>query len=524
MHFGLDSIITLEHADDEDDEFEHATVQEVYDSLNEDQKDVVNWMIGQALEAKTSMKQSEGDPADNNEDEDLEHQEGTDMTRNIFETQSAAGGAQGGELKHDLTVEDIKGIVQHADQIGSLKKAVQHYALEHGINDIDLLFPEAKNLTSTPEFDKRRTEWVAGVLSGVGKSPFAKVRSVVADITMDEARALGYIKGNFKKEEWFGLTARTTGPTTVYKKQKLDRDDIIDITDFDVVAWMKAEMRLMLEEELARAILIGDGRPVEDPDNAGQPNPDKIKDPVGAVDGTGIRSILNEHELYAPRLNVEIDETEANTYQLAVEAIMLGMELYKGTGTPTFYTTQRTLTKMLLSKDGMGRRLWRTAADLASEMGVDRIVPVEVFAAESDLLGIIVNLTDYNVGTDRGGEVTFFDDFDIDYNQYKYLGETRLSGALKKIRSAIIVKKAAAGATLVTPTEPTFVESTGVVTIPTQTGVVYKNADTDATLTAGAQAALAPGETLNVIAEPANSTYYFANSEVDDWKFTRPAA
>jgi hypothetical protein len=528
MHFGHDSIITLEHG--EDDEVEHATVQEVYDSLSQEQKDVVNFMIGAALEANTSAEHSDGDDnsgdnsADNDEGEDLEHQEGTDMTRNIFETNGAAGGQQDGELQHhELTSDAIRGIVQHADQIGSLKQAVQAYALQHGINDIDLLFPEAKNLTSTPEFDKRRTEWVAGVLSGVGKSPFAKVRSVVADITMDEARALGYIKGNFKKEEWFGLTARTTGPTTVYKKQKLDRDDIIDITDFDVVAWMKAEMRLMLEEELARAILIGDGRPVEDPDNAGQPNPDKIKDPIGAVDGTGIRSIVNEHELYAPRLNVEIDETEATTYQLAVEEIMLGMEMYKGTGTPTFYTTQRTLTKMLLSKDQMGRRLWRTKADLAAEMGVDNIVPVEVFASMPNLLGIIVNLSDYNVGTDRGGEVTFFDDFDIDYNQYKYLGETRLSGALKKIRSAIIVNKAAAGSTLVTPTEPGFNEATGVVTIPTQTGVTYKNADTDATLTAGAQTALAPGATLNVLAV-ANTGYFFANSEVDDWSFTRPAA
>lgn len=537
IHFGLDAVITTEHSEgdksNKDEEIEHATVQEVYDSLSQEQKDVVNYMIGAALEAANSAEHSDGDdnepgddnPADTNEDEDLEHQEGnTDMTRNIFEQGAAGGKGQDGELKHEMTVEDIRGIIKHADQVGSLKQAVESYALAHGINDIDVLFPEAKNLTQTPEFDKRRTEWVAGVLGGVGKSPFAKVRSVVADITMDEARALGYIKGNFKKEEWFGLTARTTGPTTIYKKQKLDRDDIIDITDFDVVAWMKAEMRLMLEEEIAGAILIGDGRPVEDPDNAGQPNPDKIKDPGSAIDGTGIRSILNEHELYAPKVNFALDESDALTYQGLVEEIMLSMEMYKGTGTPTFYTTQRTLTKMLLTKDQMGRRLWRTKADLAAEMGVDNIVPVEIFARVPDLIGIIVNLTDYNVGTDRGGEVTFFDDFDIDYNQYKYLGETRLSGALKKIRSALVIRKVDATDTLVTPQEPAFNEDTGVVTIPTQTGVVYKNADTNATLTAGAQSPLAAGATLNVMAVPANDTYYFANSEVDDWSFTRPTA
>jgi len=527
IHFGLDSVITVEGGEDE--EIEHATVQEVYDSLTQEQKDVVNFMIGAALEANNSAEHSDGDnndgenPADNPEDENLEHQEGTDMTRNIFE-QGAAGGQKTGELQHSMTVDDIRGIVKHADQVGSLKQAVEAYALAHGITDIDVLFPEAKNLTQTPEFDKRRTEWVAGVLGGVGKSPFAKVRSVVADITMDEARALGYIKGNFKKEEWFSLTARTTGPTTIYKKQKLDRDDIIDITDFDVVAWMKAEMRLMLEEEIAGAILIGDGRPVEDPDNAGQPNPDKIKDPGSAVDGTGIRSILNEHELYAPKVYYALDESDALTYQGLVEEVMLSMDLYKGTGTPTFYTTQKTLTKMLLTKDQMGRRLWRTKADLAAEMGVDNIVPVEIFARVPELIGIIVNLSDYNVGTDRGGEVTFFDDFDIDYNQYKYLGETRLSGALKKIRSALVITKVDATDTLVTPQAPTFNESTGVVTIPTQTGVVYKNADTDATLTAGAQPALAAGATLNVHAVPADGTYYFANSEVDDWSFTRPTA
>jgi HK97 family phage prohead protease len=536
ISFGL----PLEHADKEFDaeEIEHAnqTVADIYNTLSQEQKDVVNYLIGAALDsaatdnAAHSDGDNDGDNTDENTDDndgantdegDLEHQEGTHM--NVFESQGAGGGQQGGTLQHSVSREDVRGIIQSMIKTGgTLSHAVEQYALSHGIENLDLLFPDAKTITNTPEFDKRRTEWVAGVLGGTSKTPFAKVKSLVADITMDEARALGYIKGNLKKEEFFSLSARETGPTTIYKKQKLDRDDVIDITDFDIVAWMKAEMRLMLEEEIARAILIGDGRPVEDPNNAGQPNPDKIKDPAAATSGDGLRSILHEHELYATTITAPI-ANDSTAYQGLVEEIMLGMEFYKGTGTPTFYTTRKTLTKMLLSKDSMGRRLWRTAADLAAEMGVDSIVPVEVMEGEAanGLVGIIVNLSDYNVGTNRGGEVTFFDDFDIDYNQLKYLGETRLSGALVKIKSALIVRSVASGTTLVKPTAPTFVNSTGVVTIPTQTGTIYKNKDTGATLTAGAQSALAVGATLNVHAVPASSSYYFENSEVDDWSFTR---
>ena len=536
-----------DEVDEEEAEFAHATIQEIYDSMTDEQKLVVKYMVGTALEQGNSAGHSDTDPdgddedgddnpgddsADNtDEDESLGHQEGTpDMTRNVFETHGGAGGGQNSELElqhaawRDSARADLREIIKHADRIGSLKSAFEDWALKHGIDNLDVLFPDAKALTATPEWNKRRTEWVAGVLNGVGHTPFAKVKSVIADITMDEARALGYIKGNYKKEEWFSLSKRDTGPTTVYKKQKLDRDDIIDITDLDLVAWMKGEMRLMLEEEIARAILIGDGRPVEDPENPGQPNPDKIKDPAAVASGDGIRSILHENEMYAETIYVPVDESAPNGWQDAVEGIMLGMEAYKGSGNPTFYTTLGIVNRMLLTKDGMNRRLWRSRQELAAEMGgVGSIVDVEVMASEPDVLGIIVNLSDYNVGTDAGGEVTFFDDFDIDYNQYKYLGETRLSGALTKIKSAIIVKKVPATAALVTPTEPGFNESTGVVTIPTQTGVVYKNADTNATLTAGAQSALAVGATLNVLAVPASSAYYFANNEVDDWSFTREA-
>ena len=529
------------HADGDtmDEDLAHATLQEVYDSLDEDQKQMVNYLVGQALEGvgqsddaahsddagDEDPDNNPGDSADNTDEGDLEHKEGSTMTqtRNVFESQSGEK-VPGLTLSHD----DMRSIAKDAVRMGSLKEALKHYAsdhgveLQHGINDIELLFPEAKNLSNVPEWNKRRTEWVAGVLSGTSKTPFSRVRSIVADITMESARALGYIKGNLKKEEWFSLTRRSTTPTTVYKKQKLDRDDIIDIVDLDVVGWLKGEMRLMLEEEIARAILIGDGRPVEDPDNPGEPNPDKILDPAATTDGKGIRSILHEHELYATTIYEPVDETATNAYQGLVEGVMLGMENYKGSGSPTFYTTLRTLTKMLLTKDSLGRRLWRTKADLAAEMNVSDIVAVEVFDQEPDLVGIIVNLTDYNVGADKGGEINFFEDFDIDYNQNKYLGETRISGALTKIKSAIIVMKVAGDADLVVPNEPTFNNSTGVVTIVATTGVVYKNADTGATLSTGAQSALAVGATLNVVATPA-AGYYFETSMNDEWSFTRTA-
>jgi Phage capsid family len=308
---------------------------------------------------------------------------------------------------------------------------VQEYALKHGIDDIEILFPDAKNVNDRPEFDSRRMAWVAPVLNGTRHSPFSRIKSIVADITVEQARALGYIKGNLKKEEFFGLTKRVTTPATVYKKQKLDRDDIVDITDFDVVAWLKAEMRMLLDEELARAILIGDGRDVADED--------KIKDPAGAAEGAGIRSILHDHELYVATVEVNLEDANSNPSEM-VDAILLNMGLYKGSGQPAFYTTLATTTRLLLAKDTLGRRLYRTTADLAAELGVSSVVNVEVMETEPDLLGIIVNLSDYTVGADRGGEVAMFDDFDIDYNQYKYLMETRLSGALTRIRSAIIVK------------------------------------------------------------------------------------
>jgi HK97 family phage prohead protease len=522
IHWGLSLDDESEQEVDDDSTLEHSTVQEVWDTLSPEQKDLTHYMIARALEAKTgdTAAHAEGDP-ENPEGEtnegDLEHQEGTETDmgthRNVFEQQAGTGTAT--EERHVLTHDAMQGIVASAKKSGSLKEAIDEYALAHGITNIGTLFPDAKSLTDRPEFNKRRTEWVAGVMNGVRRTPFSRVKSLVADLTQDEARAKGYITGAYKKEEWFAVTSRTTTPTTVYKKQKLDRDDILDITDFDVVAWLRMEMRMMLEEEIARAILIGDGR---DPGDA-----DKIKDPGNAAEGAGIRAIANENELYAVTVYVNIGDANSS-YTEIIESLLRSRRYYKGTGTPTLYTTEAVITEMLLTKDTTGRRYYQNTQELAAALRVQDIVAVEAMEDDATVIGIIVNLADYNLGADRGGEVNLFDDFDIDYNQYKYLIETRASGALVKIRSALVIRPTTSTNVLVTPTVPTFVESTGVVTIVATTGVVYKNDVTNATLSSGAQSALAAGATLKVRAEPA-SGYYFSDTVADGpWTFKRPAA
>jgi hypothetical protein len=497
-----------DETDDETDdaEVEHAmaddaTVQDVYDSMSTEQQDVLHYFIGVALEQAANDAQHSA----------LTHNEGGDpMSRNVFDQSDAA--KKGGSLKHTLTKDDVRGIVKHAEKLGSLKDAVEDYALQHGITDIDILFPDAKAATGVIELEKRRTEWVSSVLNGTRHTPFSRIKTFTADLTQDEARAKGYIKGNYKIEEWFGVTKRTTGPTTIYKKQKLDRDDMLDITDFDIVAFLKGEMRLMTEEEIARSILIGDGRDVTDED--------KVKDPLGAADGTGVRSIYNDHELFVTTVNVNVDDANSD-YEEVVDAVMDGMEFYKGTGTPTFYTTVPQLNKFLKARDGQGRRFYANKQEVADALGVKDIQLVEPMKEISDLIGIIVNLDDYNVGTDRGGELNMFEDFDIDYNQQKYLLETRMSGALVRPKAALVIKKTAAANVLVEPVEPAFNSTTGVVTIPTKTGVVYKNSS-GTTLTAGDQTALAAGASTTVYAQPA-SGYYF-ETDTATWVFKRKAS
>jgi hypothetical protein len=498
---------------EEDPEVTHSaddpTVQDVYDAMDEDQKNVVAYFVGAALE-DAAAKHSTGDPEHkaSGSEENNEEKEGTvRMRRNVFEQQN---GNQGGEEeKHVLTHDAMRGIIQNAEKMGSMKAAFEDYALQHGIENLDLLFPDAKAVTQTPEFDKRRTEWVAGVINGTKHLPFSRLKTRSADITHEDARAKGYIKGNLKKEEFFRLMQRVTTPKTIYKKQKLDRDDIIDITDMDVVGWMKGEMRLMLDEEIARAVLLGDGRAVDDED--------KISDPEGAPAGEGIRSILHDDDLYAATVTVPSTVGSGNGQAAVVDELLKNMGFYKGSGSPTFFTTLPTLTWLLLARDGMGRRMYRTASDLAAELGVGSIVTVEVMEDYDNVVGIIVNLNDYSLGADRGGDVAFFDDFDIDYNQYKYLIETRLSGALTKIRSAIVVRKADAGDTEVVPAEPGFDGSD--VTIVDQAGVVYRNAaDNTVMNAAGSPYAVAPGDAITVSAEP-DATHYFENNIEDEWTF-----
>jgi HK97 family phage prohead protease len=470
------------------------SVADVFNTLTEQQKQVVYAMIGQALDHS-------GTSADDTE--------GGLVPRNVFDQSGAPSG--GAPAKTTLSHADVKGIMQAAVRVGSLKTAVEDYALAHGIDDIDLMFPEYKLLQDQPDFIKRRTEWVANVLGATRHSPFSRVKTILADITPDEARAKGYVKGTMKNEEFFGVTKRTTSPTTIYKKQKLDRDDILDITDFDIIAWLKGEMRLMLDEEVARAILIGDGRSGGDAD--------KIKDPAGAADGAGIRSILNDHEIYTTTVNVNVDDANSSADEI-VDAILSAMRFYRGTGMPTFYTTLPVLTKLLLAKDTLGRRLYATQAELAAAMMVQNIVCVEPMETQTSLLGIVVNLADYNIGADSGGEVSMFDFFDIDFNQQKYLIETRLSGALVKFKSALAIKKVTASYVLIDPvTAPT--QSGNTVTTPAQAHVTYAATDPDGnavTITSNSLTLTADNSPVTVVASPA-SGYFFATNAENSWVF-----
>lgn len=502
----LSSSDRVQHAADdaEDPDMDPKTVQDVYDSMSNEQKQVLHYLIGEALESAdesgTDTSATDAAPLkQSNLDEDNNDPKGNTMKHNVFEDSTKDGKGTPVILSHS----DVKEIVSSAVKNGSLKDAVEEYALAHGIDNINLLFPEAGLVDSPPEWLKRRTLWVDTLLQATRKSPFSRIKTLSADITMETARAKGYVKGAFKKEEFFSVAKRITTPTTVYKKQKLDRDDMIDITDFDVVAWLKSEMRLMLDEEIARAILIGDGRDVSSEDKINEQN---------------VRPIAKDHELYSSTLYVNVDDANS-TAQEVIDSIITNRSLYKGTGNPSFFTTETWIAKFLLLKDTTGRRIYKSIDEVALDFRVDALVPVEVMEEVPDIIGILVNPVDYVIGADKGGEVSLFDFFDIDYNQYKYLIETRVCGALVKLKSALVVRKVAAVNVLIDPvTSPTYNSTTKVVTIPTQSGVTYKNSDTGATLTAGAQAPIAAGATLNVLAT-ANSGFYFGTTAHDEWNY-----
>lgn len=423
---------TSEKKDDPEkktDSDEEKTVADVINSMTEEQKNVMYAMIGRAMD---DPGESDPESEDNNDDDS---KGGTNtMKHNVFDKDDRQ---KENVLVHsdgsEVSSEEISTIFGDIKRYGSLKDSV----LAHGIDNVDYLFPDTQTLANTPEFIQRDTGWVKKVMSGVHHTPFSRIKSIFADITEDDARAKGYFKGKLKKEEVFGLLKRTTTPTTVYKKQKMDRDDVVDITDFDVVAWLKSEMRMMLDEELARAYLIGDGRLASSDDKINEQN---------------IRPILKDEELYTIQATVSVQSsaTEDDKAREFIRTAIKARKNYKGSGQPTLYTTEDILTDCLLLTDTTGRDLYTDVAQLAKKLRVKEIVTVPVMEGVNGknggaLMGIIVNLADYNVGADRGGAVNMFDDFDIDYNQQKYLIETRCSGALIKPYSAIALELSTAG-------------------------------------------------------------------------------
>lgn len=506
--------LTLEHAEpDEDnasdsDEEDEDDPRAIYESLSEKQKGVVEAMLVSVAEAaadtekdEESVQQSDDDDSDESAQHDdmNTNQEGSENMTNVFEGADGKS-AEGYELTHS-DMEEILGKAQRREK--SLKEAVEEFALSHGIESIDILFPDAKAVTDTPEWVKRRTEWVSKILSGTRHTPFSRIKSLSADLTLEQARAKGYIKGSLKKEEFFGVAKRVTGPQTIYKKQKLDRDDILDITDFDVVAWIKGEMRIMLDEEIARAVLIGDGRSNADDDK---------------IIETNIRPIATDHELYQTTVWVNLGNANSSAEEI-VDALLLNRRHYRGSGNPDLFTTELTIAQILNVKDELGRRIYANLADLAATLRVNSIVPVEVMEEQPDLIAIMVNLQDYTIGADKGGDVSMFDDFDIDYNAYKYLIETRISGALTKPKSALVVRKSADNAVFVVPVAPTWDAAEHKLTVANTTGLTYKNQSNGAVLTSAAPVTLAEGQQITVIAVPSSSAYYIESTAVDEFTF-----
>lgn len=395
----------LKHNDEGENKMADKTLKDVIDTMTEEQKEAMYTVVGLALEENTG---------EDEEDDDMKH--------NVFENDNE---------ENTLSHAEMNEILADGKRYGSLKESF----LQHGIDNIEMLFPDNKALTTQPEFYKRDMSWVDVVMNGVHHTPFSRIKSTYADITADEARAKGYVKGNVKVDEVISVLKRTTNPTTIYKKQKLDRDDVVDITDFDVISWLKGEMRMMLNEELARAFLVGDGR--------SSAADDKINE-------TNIRPIWTDDDVYTIKTLVTVAQnaTDDAKAKAIIRAAVKSRKDYKGSGNTVFFTTEDYVTDMLLMEDSTGRIIYDSMDKLATAMRVRKIVTVPVMeglhrtvgAATHDLVGIIVDLSDYNVGADKGGAVNMFDDFDIDYNAQKYLIETRCSGALTKPKSAIAIE------------------------------------------------------------------------------------
>ena len=457
MYFGepIDTDIELKHSDDASDDSQSAegketdepkeekqmasekTVGEIFDEFDDEQKEAVYAIVGEAVESALAENDEEDyDDEDGGDEEDMKH--------NAFDEDYGYN-----EDIHVLSHSEIQDIFADAKACGSLRQSVLAHTDDYGIENIDYLFPEAKLNSEDPQFIKRKDDWVSKVMTGVGHNPFSRIKSIFADITEDDARAKGYIKGNYKKEEVFRLLKRKTEPTTVYKKQKFDRDDIVDITDFDVIAMVKKEMLWMYDEEVARAILVGDGRPASSEDH---------------IDETHIRPIWKEEDLFSVKKDVAVAanataDVKAKTF---IRTAIKARKDYRGSGNPVLFTTEDLLTDMLLLEDGIGHPMYDTEEKLRTALRVSEIITVPVMEGLSrtvdgvtkNLLGIIVNLNDYKVGTDRMGQLNMFDDFDIDYNKMIYLMEGRMSGALVKPFSAIVLEESISVTLTVEPTSP----------------------------------------------------------------------
>lgn len=547
--------LSLQHSDEEADEDDPNTV---WDSMTPKQQDLAKQMLQTVASSQNSDDESdedgddeendegneEGSESESSEDEagsdtdssaengdagenagvdsgdapaqhdaltnsdDLKGSEMTEtLTHNVFDQDAAIKHGLTGvarDNKYELSHADKKSIFEDAlsSRTSSLKDVVEGYKLQHGIENVDILFPDAKAVSDVPEWTKRRTEWVDRVINGAKHTPFSRIKSLSADLTLEKARAKGYIKGALKKEEFFSVAKRVTTPQTIYKKQKLDRDDILDITDFDVVVWLKGEMRIMLDEELARAVLFGDGRSNADDDKILE---DKI------------RPIATDHELFQTTVYVSLG-ADADA-EMIVDAMLMNRRFYRGSGNPDFFTKEEYISRVLNVKDNTGRRIYANMSELASVLRVNSIIPVEAMEEETNLVGIMVNMVDYTIGTDRGGNVSLFDQFDIDYNQYKYLIETRCSGALTKPKSALVLRRSADDAVFVTAEAPTWDSEAHTVTVATTEGLVYKNQSNGAILTTAAPVALTEGQSLTVIAVPASSGYYLNSNEDDEFTF-----
>lgn len=415
-----DDKATQEEAKMADEKNEGKTLEQVYNSMTDEQKECCHALVGLALE-----EQEGGDNDDGEEDDTVK--------QNVFDKDTNAT-----VLKH--SIEEINNVVKTAKSHGTMKAAFEDAGMDsdelaHSIDKIDWLFPEDHLLDTTPRIIDKPDDWVSVVMGAVHHIPFSRFKSMFADLTEEDARAKGYIKGNFKKEEVFGLLRRSTSPTTVYKKQKLDRDDVIDITSFDVVAWLKQEMRLKLNRELALAYLLGDGRLAASEDK---------------IDENCIRPVFNDSDLFTIKVQCKTTglTTVEDKYKALIKQILRSRKEYRGSGTPTLFTTEDALTEMLLLEDGIGHPLYADEAALARKLRVKNIVTIPEMegrkgAKGGDLVCLIVNLADYTVGADKGGAVSMFDDFDIDFNAQKYLIETRCSGALTTPFSAMAVEWAA---------------------------------------------------------------------------------